>query len=430
MKTDINEKMNSNIEEFLEFVNQSPTCYHAVSNLEMELKKAGFMKLSEGEIWKLEPGGSYYTVRNDSSLIAFRMPRQDYQGFHIVAAHSDSPCFKLKESPEITVEDHYVKMNVEKYGGMIMSTWMDRPLSVAGRIVIKNQDALLTKLVNIQKDLLIIPNVAIHMNKDMNKGIEYNAQIDMLPLLCDTTDSTTLMEMIASMEGIQKEQILGSDLFLYAREKGRMLGLNQDYIASGRLDDLECAYTGIKSLIESRPEQYLTICAVFDNEEVGSRTRQGADSSLLEDAINRIMLGSNKERQDLYCMIDHSFMISADNAHAVHPNHPEKSDPTNRPYLNDGIVIKYQGNQNYATDAGSAAKMKALCTKAEVPYQTYANRSDQPGGSTLGNISTSHMSISTVDIGLAQLAMHSSYETAGSKDIGYLRKVLQTFFTE
>lgn len=346
----------------------------------------------------------------------------------MVASHSDSPSFKIKEMPEISVENQYVKLNTEKYGGMILSTWLDRPLSVAGRLAVCGGGV---RLVNVDKDLLVIPNVAIHMNRDMNKGVEYNPQTDMLPLFADgTCEKGDFVKTVAKAAGVKAKDVLGYDLFVYAREQGRILGKNGEFVLSPRLDDLQCVFSSAKAFAESTPKEYINVCAVFDNEEVGSGTRQGADSTFLEDTLLRIGESLSWSQVDFRRMVAGSFLISADNAHAVHPNHPEKADPTNRPYLNGGIVIKYHGSQKYTTDAVSAAKMKELCETAGVPFQTYANRSDIAGGSTLGNISTAHVSVSSVDIGLPQLAMHSAVETAGIKDTEYAIKALGIFYGE
>lgn len=437
-------------QEMLEFIEQSPTCFHAVANVKRELETAGFQELCENKDWELERGRGYYVTRNDSSLIAFRLPSDqkaasalgdeltgsaplEMKGFHIVASHSDSPSFKIKEAPEILVEEKYVKLNTEKYGGMILSTWLDRPLSVAGRLAVREKERIVTKLVNIDRDLLVIPNLAIHMNRDMNKGVEYNPQVDMLPLFADTEEGQgkgALLKRAAEAAGVKAEDILGYDLFLYVREKGRILGENGEFLLSPRLDDLQCVYASVKAFLESTPTAYGNICAVFDNEEVGSGTMQGADSTFLEDTLLRISEALHVSRSVFLQWIADSFLISADNAHAVHPNHPEKADPTNRPYLNGGVVIKYHGSQKYTTDAVSAAKMKYYCEKAGTPCQTYANRSDIAGGSTLGNISTAHVSVSSVDIGLPQLAMHSAVETTGARDTEYAVKALKEFWAE
>lgn len=419
--------------EVLDFIEKSPSCFHAVANVKEMLQEQGFTEVKEAQKWELVPGEGYYVTRNDSALIAFRLPEKPARGFHMTAAHSDSPTFKIKELPEMTVEEHYVKLNTEKYGGMILSTWLDRALSVAGRVVVREGRELVTKLVNVDKDLLVIPNVAIHMNREMNQGVAYNPQCDMLPLFADCSEGkkkNAFMKRIAKAAGVKVEDILSHDLFLYPRERGRVLGENGEFLLSPRLDDLQCVFAESRAFCESRPEEYINVCAVFDNEEVGSGTKQGADSTFLEDTLYRIAEGLGLEKGDYLRMIAESFLISADNAHAVHPNHPEKADPTNRPYVNGGIVIKFHGSQKYATDAVSAAKLKGLCEEAHVPYQTYANRSDIAGGSTLGNISTAHVSVSSVDIGLPQLAMHSAVETAGAKDTFYAVEMMKKFFAE
>lgn len=418
-------------EEMLSFIEKSPTAFHAAANIKADLEEHGFRELKEAEKWELEPGKGYFAVRNGSSIIAFLLPQERGEGFHITAAHSDSPSFKIKESPEMRVEKAYLKLNTEKYGGMILAGWLDRPLSVAGRIVVKGENGLESRLVNVEKDLMVIPSVAIHMVRDAKKESEFNPQTDMLPLYAccgDEGEKNVLMKRIAAEAGVAEEDILGHDLFLYPREKGRILGEEGEFVLSPRLDDLQGVYASVKAFLETAPKRYINVCAVFDNEEVGSSTKQGANSTLLEDVLCRIGESLGYSRSEYLQLIAGSFLISADNAHAVHPNHPEKADPTNRPYLNRGIVIKFHGSQKYATDAVSAAEMKMLCREAGVPCQTYANRSDIPGGSTLGNISTSHVSLSTVDIGLPQLAMHSAMETAGIKDTEYAVAAFKTFF--
>ena len=423
-------KQSYDLHSFFTFIEESPTSYHAVSNLEKQLDKESFTGLDEKNAWEIKSGGKYYVNRNGSALIAFVIPKTVPKGFHITAAHSDSPCFKLKEIPELTVEDAYLKWNVEKYGGMILSTWLDRPLSVAGRIVIKGKAGMESRLVNLDADTAIIPNVAIHMNRDMNKGVEYNAQTDMQPIVGDANARGKYLEQLSEAAGVKPEEILGTDLFLYNRDKCSLIGFDGRFIAGPRLDDLACTYAGIQALLTEAPKEYINVCAIFDNEEVGSLSRQGADSTFLKDVLNRICGGLQIEEEMRYRMIADSFLISADNAHAVHPNHTEKADPRNRPVLNGGIVIKYHGSQRYATDAYSAAVMKDICKAADVPYQTYANRSDIAGGGTLGNISTAQVSISTVDIGLPQLAMHSAYETAGAEDLEYMIKAFRCFYKQ
>lgn len=423
---------NRNLEEDLQplfhFIDNSPTAYHAVANLGKMLDEAGFEKLEEKKKWDVRLGEKYYVNRNDSSVIAFTVPAQMPRGFHMMAAHSDSPCFKLKEAPEIAVDDCYIKLNVEKYGGMILSTWLDRPLSIAGRLVFRGKQGMESRLVNLDKDVAMIPNVAIHMNRDMNKGVEYNPQTDMEPIIGSADAKGVYLKALAEQAGMADYEIMGADLFLYNRDKCRLIGIDNAFIAGPRLDDLECAFAGMAALVKEEPKEYVNVCAVFDNEEVGSGTKQGADSTFLKDVLERLSGKLGIDAEEYRCMLADSFLISADNAHALHPNHPEKADTVNRPIMNNGIVIKHHGSQRYATDAVSAAVMKDICLRAGVLYQTYANRSDIAGGSTLGNISTAQVSVNTVDIGLAQLAMHSAFETAGAADVGYLIKAFCTFY--
>lgn len=416
--------------KMLEFIKESPTCFHAVANLAASLKKEGFKELKEADKYKITKGGKYFVTRNDSSILAFTIPTGKVEGYHISAAHSDSPCFKVKENPEIVVEGKYIKLNVEKYGGMIDSPWLDRPLSVAGRVVCKVKDKWLTKLVNVDKDLLVIPNLAIHMDREINKGKEYNAQTDLSPLFAMGSEPGEFMKLIAKEAGVKADEILGHDLFLYPRTEGGFLGAKDEFVYSPRLDDLHSAYGCMMGLMKGSSDKFINMCVVFDNEEIGSGTKQGADSTFLEDNIERIEIALEGNAEDLTRKLANSFLISSDNAHAVHPNHPEKADPTNRPFLNGGIVIKYHGSQKYATDAYSAARMKDWCKQAKVPYQTFHNRSDIAGGSTLGNISTAHISIDSVDIGLPQLAMHSCMETAGTEDVYYLVEAMKQFYCE
>lgn len=421
-------------QELLTFIQSSPSSYHVVENISESLLKRGFISLSEKECWNVEYGKDYYVTRNGSSIIAFRMPEKAARGFHIIATHSDSPTFKVKEHPEMAVEEKYVKLNTEKYGGMILSTWLDRPLSVAGRVVYKAEDGQIkTTTVNVDKDLLVIPNVAIHMNREMNRGVEYNPQVDMLPLLSMQQEGGCkglLTKEICAVLGVNRDAILGHDLYLYVRDRGRIIGADEGFILSPKLDDLQSVYAQVAAFCGAKPKEYITMAAVFDNEEIGSSTMQGADSTFLSDVLERIGESLGLGKNQYLSMIADSFLISADNAHAVHPNHPEKSDPTNRPYLNGGLVIKYHGSQKYTTDAVSTAKMKLLCETAQIPFQTYHNRSDILGGSTLGNISTSHVSLSSVDVGLPQLAMHSAVETGGCKDTAYAIEVFRAFYRE
>lgn len=415
--------------KLIDFIKNSPTAFHVVKNFSEMLEKSGFTKLNERDKWKLKTNGKYYVTRNDSSIIAFCMPeKEEFYNFQIAAAHSDSPAFKIKENPEMVEDNSYVTLNVEKYGGMLMAPWLDRPLSVAGRVIVKEGTTLKPVLINIDRDLCAIPNLAIHMNRDANSGIKYNPQKDMIPLFGEISAKNKFEKIIA--KEANTDTIISTDLFLYNREKGTVWGADNEFISAPRLDDVMCAYSCINALIKSKEtnKESVNVCAVFDNEEVGSTTKQGADSSFLADVLSRISMCKGKDNEDFVRVCASSFMLSADNAHAVHPNYKEKADPTNRPYMNKGIVIKYNANQKYTTDAVSAAIFKEICKKAEVPVQSYVNRSDIPGGSTLGNILNSHISLNTVDIGLAQLAMHSPYETAGIKDTELMIKAVKKFY--
>ena len=416
--------------ELFSFLDHSPNAFFAVKNMCDILSKAGMTRLYEGTSWELEAGRGYYVTRNDSSIIAFRIPKADYTGFQMMASHCDSPVFKIKTNAEITIDKQYVKLNVEKYGGMLCAPWLDRPLSAAGRVIVRTEGGIETRLVNIDRDLMIIPNLAIHMNRQVNNGYKFNAQVDMLPLFCERgEESDAFMGLIASEAGVNAKDILDTDLFLYNRMPAVSLGLNNEFIASGRLDDLQCAFASLKGFLESTPKDSVAVHCVFDNEEVGSGTKQGAASTFLKDTLHRIDRAMGRTEEEYLMSIASSFLVSADNAHAVHPNHADKTDPTNRAYLNKGIVIKYSANQKYTTDAVSGAIMRVICEKAGVPYQTFANRSDMLGGSTLGNISQSQVALNTVDIGLPQLAMHSPYETAGAKDTAFLVEAAKVLFS-
>ena len=414
--------------ELLTFIEKSYSCFHLIQNMKEELKENGFQELYESQEWQLERGGKYYVSRNESSLIAFQIPKENFTGFQIMASHSDFPTFKVKENPEICVENQYTKLNVEKYGGMLCAPWFDRPLSVAGRLLVKVGDAIETKLVNVDRDLVMIPNLAIHMNREVNDGYKYNAQTDMLPLYSNTAEKGNFMSVVAESAGVEKENILGSDLYLYNRMAGSIWGGNEEFVSSPKLDDTQCAFASLKGFLQAENEKAVSVHCVLDNEEVGSGTKQGAASTFLKDTLGRINRGLNRTEDEYLRALANSFMISADNAHGVHPNYSDKKDLTNRPYLNGGIVIKYSANQKYTTDAVSAAMFKTICDRAKVPYQNFVNRSDMLGGSTLGNISNTQVAVNTVDIGVAQLAMHSPYETCGVKDIYYLIEVAKEFY--
>ncbi len=415
-------------EQLLAFIEKSPSCFHVIENMKAELEADGFQKLNENEVWNLEEKGKYYVTRNGSSIIAFKVPHKEFTGFQIMASHSDAPSFKIKENPEMDVDQKYTKLNVEKYGGMLCAPWFDRPLSVAGRVMVAEGERIKSVLVNVDRDLVMIPNLAIHMNREANSGYQYNAQIDMLPLYGDASAKGGFQKLIADAANVEEEKVIGSDLFLYNRQKGCIWGAAKEYMSSSKLDDLQCAYSSLQGLLNSHIQDAVAVHCVLDNEEVGSGTKQGAASTFLKDTLKRINRSLGRTEEQYQMALSSSFMLSADNAHAVHPNYSDRSDPTNRPYLNGGIVIKHSANQKYTTDAVSCAVMKTICNKADVPYQMFTNRSDMLGGSTLGNISTTQVAINTVDIGVAQLAMHSPYETCGVKDTEALMKVAETFY--
>ena len=416
--------------ELAQFLEGSPSCFHAIENMKNILSEEHFEQLQENRKWHVQPGGRYFVTRNSSSLIAFTVPEHGFKGMRIIASHGDSPTFKIKENPELETDSHYIRLNVERYGGMLCAPWFDRPLSVAGRVIVKDPDSgtFVSRLVNIDRDLVLIPNLAIHMNREANNGYKYNAQKDMLPLYGDLTAKGTFMKTAAEAVGVSEEDILGHDLFLYNREKASIWGASKEFISCGRLDDLQCAFASLKGFLAGDRQEYMAIHCVLDNEEVGSGTKQGAASTFLYDTLTRIHDCLGFTREGYLIHLADSLMISADNAHAVHPNHTEKADPSNRPYLNRGIVIKFNANQKYCTDGVSAAMFRDICKTADVPVQTFVNRSDMAGGSTLGNISNTQVALNTVDIGLPQLAMHSPYETAGVKDTEYLIRAAREFF--
>ena len=417
------------VQELLSFIDGNPTAYHTTASVRNILLKEGFSELLESRRWQLEPGGSYFVCRNGSSILAFRMGEQlENYSFNVAAAHTDSPCFRIKENAEIHMGRKYTKLNTEGYGGMIMSTWLDRPLSAAGRLIYEENGHLAEKLVAVDGTMLVIPSVAIHMDRSVNQGKKWNAQQDLLPLYGLSGGKTPFMSVIAASAGIKPEQILSHDLYLYSRVPGTVWGEEREFISSGKLDDLQCAFACFRGFTLGKKEKAISVYALFDNEEVGSSTSCGAGSTFLCNTLTRIcsVLGMNYD--ETMAAIARSFMISADNAHSIHPNHPEYADPVNRPVINQGIVIKYHAQQHYATEAFSAAYFKKLCRDADIPVQTFTNRSDAPGGSTLGNISNTKVAVPTVDIGLPQLAMHSSYETAGVMDTDYLVRAAAKFY--
>ena len=417
-----------NLNKLLTFIDNSPTAYHSVLNTSKMLENAGFEYIPEHKPFKLNKGGKYYTTRNSTSLIAFKVGEnniEDYS-FNITASHGDSPTFKVKPNNNIDT-GKYQKVSVEAYGGMLCSTWFDRPLSIAGRVSISTENGIKNELVNLNKDLLVIPNMAIHMNRMANEGFKYNMAIDMQPMLY-SQEKTNLTKLLAKELNVEEKDIIGQDLFLYNRNKSMLVGENNEIFFAPRIDDLECGFTTLVGFIESDNKESISVYCLFDNEEVGSHTRQGAASTLLIDTLERINASLGYSREDLLRALSSSFLVSSDNAHAVHPNHPELSDALNKVFMNEGIVIKHNAAQSYTTDGLSCAVFKKICQKANVPVQHFTNRADLRGGGTLGNISTSQVSIMSVDIGLAQLAMHSAYELAGSKDVDYMISAIKEFY--
>lgn len=401
------------------FLDKARSAYHAAALLKEKLEQAGYCRLQEGDNWQIKAGGKYYFVRNDSALVAFRVPEGLPKGFLITASHTDRPCFKVKENA--VLKGQYTRLSVERYGGMLMAPWLDRPLSVAGRVLVETKDGIQSRLVDIDRDLLLMPNVAIHMNRNANDGYKWNPATDTIPLLGDKETADFWKEV----ESLAGGRILGHDLYLYVRQASSIWGMNGEFISAQALDDLECVWGCAQGFLKAKETQSIPVLCAFDNEEVGSSSYQGAASDLLESVISRICNALRLEKGKL---LARSFLVSADNAHAQHPNHPEFSDSANAPVMNGGIVVKFNANQRYTTDGLSAAIFRRICEKANVPVQTYCNRADIAGGSTLGNVSLSQVAVPSVDIGLAQLAMHSCYETAGVKDAQYLVEAMTAYY--
>ena len=413
--------MDKRTKALISFLDASHSVYHAAAYLADTLAQAGYCKLSEGESWALAPGGKYYLTRGGTAVLAFRIPEEAPKGFLISASHSDRPTFKVKENPELV--GAYTRLSTEKYGGMLIAPWLDRPLSVAGRVMVETPNGAESRLVDIDKDLFMIPNVAIHMNRSANDGYKWNPAVDTLPLVGGKNAKGKLEKLLTKAAG---GKILGSDLYLYIRQKASVWGVEQDYISAMALDDLQCAWGCTQGFLKAENCGSIPMLCVFDSEEVGSSSVQGAASRLLEATIGRICKALNLDEQVL---LSNSFMVSADNAHALHPNHPELADGNNAPVVNGGLVLKFNANLRYTTDGLSAAVFRKICDKVGVPVQTYCNRADIPGGSTLGNISLSQVSIPSVDIGLPQLAMHSCYETAGVQDSLYLEDAMAAYYS-
>ena len=414
--------MDTRINGLMEYLDASRSVFHAVDVLRKILENNGYTRLQESGKWDLRPGGKYYMTRGGASIMAFRISECTPKGFLMSASHADRPCFKVKENGELTGK--YTRLAVERYGGMLMAPWLDRPLSIAGRVLVETDKGMETKLIDIDRDLLLIPNVAIHMNRKANDGYTFNPAVDLLPLM---GGSDAKGKLNATLEEAAGGRILGHDLFLYVRQKAVVWGLEEEFLSSAALDDLECAYCCTEGFLNAAETEAVPVLCVFDSEEVGSSSVQGAASDLLENLLTRICKACS---WDLPEMLSNSFMVSADNAHGVHPNHPEFADAMNAPVLNGGVVLKFNANQRYCTDGVSGAIFRKACEKASVPVQYYYNRADLPGGSTLGNISLCHVSVLTADIGLPQLAMHSCYESAGVKDAEYLMDVMASYYSQ
>ena len=418
-------------EQLISFLQASPTAWHAVENLADILKKDGYCELKETEDWQLTSGGRYLVRRNGSSVIAFQVPEGESRSFRITASHSDSPAFRIKEDPVFRSGGGlYASLNTERYGGMLCAPWFDRPLSVAGRVAVRTEEGIRLRNVCLDRDLLLIPSLAIHMDRSANDGKKYEAQTDMLPLFSLSEDPSLFKKMIAQAAQADPDDLLATELFLYVRTRGTLWGADEEFLSAPRLDDLQCVFGCLKGFQTCRKSGgAVPVFCVFDNEEVGSETAQGAGGTFLEDTLFRVAAALGKDAAAYRRMVASSFLVSADNAHAVHPNHPEYADRKDRPVINGGVVIKHNAARKYTTDAASAALFEEICRRAEVPFQHYTNRADLAGGSTLGHISLAHVSVDSVDIGLAQLAMHSCYETAGAMDTEYLIRAIEAYYS-
>ena len=411
----------SDIKAFQNFLDTSVSAYHAAENLTNLLDEAGYERLYEHEYWDLQRGRKYYLVRGGTTVLAFRTPLEKPLGFMMSACHTDRPTFKLKENPEL--RGTYTRLATEGYGGMIISSWMDRPLSIAGRVMVRTENGVEGRLINIDQDLMMMPNVAIHMNRTVNDGYKWNLAVDTVPMLGGSDDADKFWPLVRKTAG---GKIMGHDLYLYVRQKSSVWGIDGEFISGPALDDLACAWGTIQGFLNARDNQTVPVFCAFDDEEVGSNSPQGAASTLLEFTLERICAALNL---DIHMMLAQSFLVSADNAHALHPSHPELADAANAPVMGKGVVVKFNAAQRYTTDGVSAAIFRHIAEKAGVPLQRYTNRPDIRGGSTLGHISLTHVSVPTADIGLAQVAMHSCYETAAVADLEHLEKAMTEYFS-
>lgn len=423
--------------ELIDFLYDSPSACHGVKETQKILDKNGFTEIKEADKWDLKAKGKYYVIKNDSALIAFEVGTGDIDetGFRLIGAHTDVPGFRIKPNPQMISEGKYVKLNTEVYGGPILHTWFDRPLSIAGKVSLKGASPLKpeTRLVNINKPLLIIPSLAIHMNREVNEGFKINKQVDTLPLLGLINDKLEkedyLMNILAEELQVNKEDILNFELGLYEYEKGMLIGMNEELISSGRFDDLWMVYAGIRALVDSRENEATKVMICIDNEEIGSLTAEGANSTLLNNILERITLGLGKDREGYYRTLANSIMISADLAHAVHPNLGDKHDPTNRPVLEGGPVLKIAASGSYSTDSFNGAVFAGVCEAAGVPFQKFVNRSDVRGGTTIGPVTAANLTIPVIDMGAPVLGMHSIRELASVKDNYYTVKAFTEFFS-
>lgn len=424
------------VENMLDFIYESPTQFNAVAVSAEILEKNGFEKLNPKENWKLEVGKKYYTTKNSSALVAFKVNSDEIEkeGFRIIGSHTDSPGFRIKPNAEMESCGAYLKLNTEGYGGMILSTWLDRPLAMAGRVFLRGENPFkpVERIVNINKPVCIIPNLAIHMNRSINDGYKYNKQTDMLPLVGLINEQLEkenyMIKLLASELNVEIEEIIDFDIFLYEYEKGCFTGANEEFISTGRLDNLSMYYSSVEALLDSDSKSGISIAVGFDNEEVGSSTKQGADSNMLLNILERICISLGKDRQQFFEAIENSFIISSDLAHAVHPNVNSMADPTNRPVMGKGPVIKVHAGQAYTSDGYSISVYKEICRECGVEYQEFVNKSDQRGGSTIGPISSTHIDIPSVDIGAPILSMHSIRELGCSEDFYNTYKTFVKFY--
>ncbi len=417
-------------QDMLDFIEVCPSMFHTAATLRARLDATGFTYLPESAPWQVERGGRYYTMRNNSSVIAFKVGAAlDNYHFQLTASHSDSPTYKVKAHPEIAGPAGYLRLNVEAYGGVMDHTWFDKPLSVAGRVMVRANGRIESRLFAPATDLLIIPRVPIHLDREANAGFAPNRAVDLCPLFsAGELAPGAFDELVAAGVGVAPDAVLARDLFLVNRERPRVWGARSEFVSAPRLDDLACAYLSLEAFLATENDHDVSVFSCFDNEEVGSNTKQGAMSTFLRDTLERINARLGFMPDDLRCALAKSMLVSCDNAHAVHPNHPERYDGENQVRLNAGLVVKEAANQKYCTDAFSRAVFTAVCEDAGVPLQAYANRSDMPGGSTLGNLSNILVSMHGVDVGLPQLAMHSSYETAGARDVDLGIAALAAFY--